>query len=696
MNDELSCGGYQGAAAGRASIQRLLGGVRRTALGLVAAGVIAAPALAQQEPPREPIADPMDLNETPAVQPAAPAAGDQPAAAVDPVAPVEEDGEIYRVARFVLEYHTPHPAHPPIDDLLDTEVRLGVLPNGYVAPRAGVPTTVVRIGDVVEAGGADFYRSGINQVGRALVSELNDRGLIGIFVQLNPEDIDEITGEDLREADRQDMRLVVWTGIVADVRTIASGSRLARKNEAGERVIEQTVNNPDAVHARIREQSPVQPGGLVRRDQMDDFMFRLNRHPGRRVDAALAPGEEPGEVVLDYLISESKPWTIYAQLSNTGTEATGEWRQRFGFTHNQLTKHDDILRLDYVTSGFEDSHAVTASYEFPLRSDRLRARVFGSYSEFEASDIGFANEEFSGNTWNLGGEVLATIYQQGELFVDAVGGVRWQKVSTTNELLGTEGDTNFLLPYVGLRAERFTDATSTLAGITFEANWGDLAGTDEDEIQNLGRLDVDEDWVVMRYYADHSFYLEPVFNPGGYREGASGGPQTLAHELAGSIRGQYAFGSRLIPNEEDVAGGFYSVRGYDESIAAGDNSVIVSLEYRFHLPRVFKPSRPGTLNDRSVGVFGDSFRWTPQQPFGRADWDLILKAFTDIAHIESNDAAVGEEDQTLWGAGIGAELQVRQNLSVRLEWGFALEEVDGANETDVGDNRVHFSATLLY
>ena len=117
--------------------------------------------------------------------------------------------------------------------------------------------------------------------------------------------------------------------------------------------------------------------------------------------------------------------------------------------------------------------------------------------------------------------------------------------------------------------------------------------------------------------------------PRGFRGESRSGSQTLANEVAASVRGQYAFRRRLIPNEEEVAGGMFSVRGYPESITAGDNAVIASLEYRFHLPRTFQVSEPGHIGQRPIGMFGKDFRWAPQQSFGRADWDLIFNGFID-------------------------------------------------------------------
>jgi hemolysin activation/secretion protein len=573
-------------------------------------------------------------------------------------------------------------------------VKLGVVPDGFVSYREGLPSVSIRIGEVVEGSGGTFYRSALNAVARSIVEELNSRGYIGIFVQLNPEDIDETTGADMRGGQRTDLRLIIWTGIVKNVRTIASGERLKPAIDSG---AADRVNTNDPVLNRIRAQSVVQEGDLLKKDALDDFVFRLNRHPGRRVDIAIAPGETPEEVVVDYLVAESKPWSIYAQVSNTGTKSTNEWRERLGFVHNQLTGHDDVLRLDYITGGFSSSNAFTANYEFPVASDRVHVRTYASYSQFKASDVGFAQESFDGTTIAAGAEVSGTILQHREAFLDAVGGIRWENVEVNNTALSQKGRDNFALPYAGLRFDRATESSTTFGSLTMEFQVPWLAGTDSDEIQNLGRLAVDDQWEVLKYSLEHSFYLEPLLNPRGFRGESHSGSQALANEVSGSVRGQYAFRRRLIPNEEEVAGGFFSVRGYPESITAGDNAVIASLEYRFHLPRTFTISEPGHLGQREIGMFGKDFRWAPQQAFGRADWDLIFKAFIDAARTENSHPRPGENDHTLVGAGIGTELQWKRNVSMRLDLGFALEDVNDEAETvKAGDARLHFSLTVLY
>ncbi len=234
--------------------------------------------------------------------------------------------------------------------------------------------------------------------------------------------------------------------------------------------------------------------------------------------------------------------------------------------------------------------------------------------------------------------------------------------------------------------DRLTETATTFGSAIFEYG---IASTGGQELQNLGRVDVDDTWIVFKYDLAHSFYLEPLFSPSAFHGERAGG-HSLANEMYVALRGQYAFSYRLIPNEEEVAGGMFSVRGYPESITAGDNAVMGTLEYRYHLPRALSVREPGKL-------WGQDFRWAPQQAYGAADWDLILKAFVDAGRTTNSNPITGENDHTLIGAGVGTELTIKRNLSLRMDLGFALQDVkDEAQTVNAGDARLHFSVTVLY
>lgn len=603
---------------------------------------------------------------------------------------VDSERPSYPVSGFNLRYATEQPQLPGLDDLVKTEVVLGRVQGGYVAPGSGTQDVKITLEEIGLKPPERFSSKALFAVAQAVLQQMNRKGVVGVTVAPSESEFTPATegdpewGKDLRPANRRAVTLVVRTAVVTEIRTIAFGDRIK---------YEDRINSK--VHERIRKNSPVvnfdpddaRRKDLLRKDLLDNYVFRLNRHPGRRVDLAIAAAEQPGAIALDYLVNENKPWLIYGQASNTGTASTGDWRGRFGFVNNQITNADDILSLDFVTAG-SDSNAFVGSYDRPLWGDWLRGKVFGSWNKYTASDVGFANESFTGEGFTFGGELSANVFQYRELFIDVFSGVRFENVTVNNAAVGVSGDEDFFLPTFGARLERNSDTASTNVQLSFEFNAADVAGTSDDRLQNLGRLDPTKEWYVFQWDATHSFYLEPLLIPSRWNDTGPEGSPTLAHELALSFRGQYAFTNRLVPTAQQVVGGLFTVRGYPESVVAGDTVLIGSAEYRFHLPQAlrFDPN-PGQL-------FGAPFRWKPQQPYGRADWDLVLKGFIDAGRSINSDRQTFETDETLVGAGVGVEFAFKRNLTVRVDWGFALDEIDG--RVDSGDNRVHFLATLVW
>lgn len=598
------------------------------------------------------------------------------------------DGRTFTVSSINLAYLMEHPQLPPIDELMDVRVELVQTPQGFVGPRAGLPTVSMSLHDLSSGQARELYESAIVAVGRALVREFGHRQILGVVIAPDPEQIDQ--GEDLRGGSTE-LTLVIYNVVAGTVKTIASGERIAVEDRIDSRK-----------HRRILSNSPIMPydpsvGGkrrdLILRDELDEYAMRLSRHPGRRVDVAVARGGGEAEAEVQYLVQESKPWTVYFQLSNTGTKNTSEWRERFGFVHNQLTNRDDTLSIEYITAGFDASHAVVGSYESRMGDlEWLRWRISGSYNEYDASEVGALREDFEGSGWTWGGDLIANVYQKGNLFVDVVGGIRYEHIEVTNVTLGavSEGEDDLFVPHLGVQVEKVGETFNVFGSLNFEWTVSEISGATAESLERLGRLSPDEDWYTLQWNVQTSFYLEPLFNYAAWADPSTPETSTLAHEMFLSFRGQYAFGHRLIPNAEQVLGGLYTVRGYEESSVAGDTTWVGTLEYRFHLPRMLSidPDPKGRL-------FGREFKTRPQQVYARPDWDLILKGFLDVGQSKNSDRRVFERDETLVGAGVGLELSIFNNVSFRTDWGFVLDEV-GDGQQEVGDNRLHVVLTILF
>lgn len=638
-------------------------------------------ALAQSlyEPPSAEVKSPIPVDRDPA-PPATPA--------------VAEDGPSYPFSRLILAYGEGYPQPIAVEKLIESGfVELALDGDNLVVPREGREATRIPLSELTSqtrdwAPRRQISAGAINILCRSLVAEMNRLGVIGVQVTPDAAQIDLQTLADLRDpkADTA-LRILLLPAWVQTVEALT----LPEENIGGEAA-------PSLVHRWMADESPLQPsteegapGDAIDRDVLEDYTRRLSRHPGRRVDATMSPSGSSGGVDLEYLVTESKPWFLYSQISNTGTDQTGDLRERFGFVHNQFTGNDDILALDFITADFEDTYAFLGSYEGKLfGNDKLRWRVFGSWQQYIAADLGFGDLQYKGDGWTAGGELIGNIYQRRDLFIDLVGGMRYEYQSVDNEIAGTNSDAPFVFQYVGADLERYTPTATTLASLRLEWTLSGLTDVSQEELDGLGRIDTSKDWAVLKFDISQSFYLEPLIYGDAWADPDKPVPHTLAHEIALSARGQYAFGSRLTPTSESIVGGLYTVRGYPEALTAGDSTIVGSAEYRLHIPRLM-----GIESDpASTPLFGQPFRFRADRVYGYPDWDLVLKGFIDAGRAVNSDRKSFEHNETLVGAGVGMDILFKRFVSVRLDWGWALRDVPG--EVSAGDNKFNFVVTIQY
>jgi hemolysin activation/secretion protein len=607
---------------------------------------------------------------------------------------------VYRVSQIVVEYALDSPQQIPIDQVLDLEVGLRRAEDAYVAPRPVDRTVRMRLSALPRD--ASFGASALLHINQHIVASFNRRGINGVIVAVP--DIEEGTGRDLRAPGDTVLHLRIWTGQVSRVASIADGERF------GGLTVDERTNN--AAHAWIRERSPVRPGGphgLLSISALEDYALEISRHPGRSMDIEVTPGPRTGTTDVNLRIAESKPWYAYAQYTNTGTSTTTTNRERFGFTDNQLLGRDDILSLDYTTGDFDQVHAVNGAYSAPfdLSAPEWRFAIDGGYSRFDAREAGFTATGVTGEDANAGGEISRQLFQHHALFVDAAIGARWQHISVENrQVLGTTLGANidYALPHADLRLQRDTPTSSlrgrigVLGGLT-DTRSSDLASVRSalgstavgpPALDVLGNARADADFALTNLDASWSFYLEPLLDPWGWRDPNQKRGGALVHELAFLARGQWAMNYRLVPEFQQVAGGFTTVRGYKQSAAVGDDLLLGSVEYRFHLPRLFSPD-PTPPELPGMGVF----RLRPTHVWDTPDWDLVFRLFSDAAYVEASRPLASEKEDTLVSAGGGLELSILRNLTLRCDVGHTLHSLS-APGNQAGDTRAHVAATVLY
>ncbi len=604
------------------------------------------------------------------------------AAPVDPGVPVE---------RFEFSYGLEHPALPALEQLKDLIVRVTRDGNVFRAPAAAGAENLT-LSAIPE--GSRFDSDALRGIAQDVVRWYNARGIFGVWVTF-PELEASSTGLiDNRPADDHVARMVIWASQVAEIRTLARGKRFKPQF---------SVNNRK--HRAIAAHSPLKVGDLFREGRLNQYLRGLSLHPGRLVEASIASAGEPGKVVLDYLVNESRPWQVYGQVTNFGTESTGIWRGRLGFQDNQLTNHDDILNFDAITTPNLETYGAFLSYRIPVfRPAKLLARVYGSYGDFLASDAAIETLRYAGKNWQGGLEFSNRLQLPWNWELTSALGANFTHYGIQSRIIKaplTTGSSNFLVPFFNGTLSRESGGEYSWWSLSGSARYEQTVGSfanlnTTNGIPALGRLSVDADWTSLRGTLNATIFLEPIF-------GGIDKAHHLANEVSLRVRGRYLIkGRRLIPQEDEPMGGASSIRGYAEAVLAADEFYTASIEYALHFPRLFKPGPAGKFIRKSW-----PFQWRPARDKQGADWDLIGRVFYDYGYRYVNQApggtvlAPGEElpladtSLPLAGAGGGLELQLKQYFSVRCDVGVALNQLRDPSR-DAGDQIVVPAGDVRY
>lgn len=642
----------------------------------------------------------------PAPEPAA-APAEQPVAATSSEAPATEQPAVadagVAVDRFEFSYGLAHPALPPLEELNRLSFQANRSGNVYhgLPARGGETLTVGGV-----PAGSRFDADALRTVAQEVVRWYNNRGLYGVWVTYRDIEASAAGLVDNRSADDSKVaHLVVWASQIAEVRSLARGKRIKPQFSIDNRKHRRIVSN-----SPLKAGNAEQPGSLFNQDILNEYLYALSLHPGRRVEASIASAGEPGKVVLDYLVNESKAWQLFSQVNNYGTKQTGILRGRIGYQDNQLTNHDDILNLDLISTSDFNTYGAFLSYRVPLwRPARLMMRVYGSYGDYLTipSDPSVSTLKYAGDNWQGGIEFMnrVSLWRNWQ-FSTILGanythygyGVQYGEGKTISP-----ASTEFLVPFIGTTVSHDTAWWSMSASLRFDHTVGDYANTDPvSGYQRMGRSNVDKDWTSARWSINGALFLDSLFKK-------DEGLPSLAHELSARVRGrQLLRGKRLPAQEQEPIGGALSVRGYPESVLAADETIVGSIEYAYHIPRGLKPADPGTLMHRP-------FKWHPTKAGQNPDWDLALRAFFDYGHrgvspVSAEGTLTAPEvlsfadtNFNISGAGVGMSFSVKQNFFLRADLGMALTELrdvlqskDKPPLTEEGNTQVSVVSTFIW
>lgn len=577
----------------------------------------------------------------------------------------------YPVGDFHIIYDPPHPSEVPVSDLMMMPIDLHCTPDGFIAMPTGSDWDrfcLYELNDMDKMG--CYSRSALQAICNAIAERLKACNLSGLTVQIDPRQISP-SGKDLRGPNASSLTIVIRLAVVGEVGTI----KLTK-----DCLTPSPCQDSDRSFDYILINSPNQPsacgvGDLFSKDKLDSYLYYLNRHPNRRVDARIYSLYQDNRIGIDYLVSENKPWQVYFSAGNTGNDVTGIWQETFGFYDTQVTGVDDIINLSGTTDN-SSFFTVAGSYERPLPFwDRACWKLFTMFNRYAAADLGFEDKIFVG-IQGIGHLIFKeNVYQNKDFFIDITQGLRYYYIEVTNRFFGLDeqGTQQFVAPTLSFHMDQFQDLWRFSFDLEGLMSPNGFLTSNRKEMDLMGRFDSSRGFGIINMNFFTSFYVTP--------------PKPV-HQFAFNLQAQCGFNFRLIPQLKYVVGGFNTVRGYTEAVNSGDSALLARGEYLFHLPPIF------CIKPCPTKLFGKTFRSTPTYPNGRADWDFIVRFFIDAARsIDNKRIELLEANSTLVSTGFGAEIDLWQNLMVRLDWAVALKEVQ---QDKLGHNVLYFNSTIAY
>jgi hemolysin activation/secretion protein len=418
--------------------------------------------------------------------------------------------------------------------------------------------------------------------------------------------------------------------------------------------------------------SPVETGEVANQKELQEFVNLLNLNPDRYISPVISRGTEKNTLAMSYNIYEASPWHYFLQADNAGTDDR-QWSPRVGLINTNLLGIDDKFTVFYQSPwdrDFAEEYSIYGSYDFPLMGPKLRLNLFAAYSQFDVD--GGGGIDFLGNGSMFGGKLRYNVFQKDDWHFDLTSSLSREtsKIRSTSSLLNEAGigvgEVEMNLWGIGFDIHRRTDMANT--SITFD-RVENVGGSPQrkfwDSVALSGvRENSDRDFVIYTTTANHSQYLDP----------------DKIQRASGSLRWINP-DERLVPAKMTSFGGMYSVRGYKESRIVADGGVIASVQYEYDLVEHERSK------DSSETETQDTDRPWLQK--------LAPLVFYDYGRTKVEETrSTGEKgDQDLSSVGVGALVEIGENFSGAVYYGYPLVSTE---DTDQGDGRLNISLMMRW
>jgi hemolysin activation/secretion protein len=386
---------------------------------------------------------------------------------------------------------------------------------------------------------------------------------------------------------------------------------------------------------RIKEFAPsVKEGEVPYFPALQQDVTRLNRTADRRVTPVLKAGKEFGTVDVELKVEDKLPLHASLELNDRYSQDTTRWRLGGTIHYDNLWQRDHSLSLSFQISpeNLDEVQVYSANYLMRFDESDLLLALYGVHSKSNVATIGGIN--ILGNGTILGIRLIKPLPSVENYFQSISLGADYKDFGQT-VVFG--GQFNTPIKYVPLSASYSSNlqgkdnSSQFTAGVDFG-----LRGLVSDEKEfNDKRPGAKPNFFIAKAQIEHT--------------------HTLTNGFEGYIKLDGFFsGSPLVSNEQYLAGGADTVRGYLEAEASADQAVHSTLEIRS--PQLLK-----------------NITWLQ---------DLKALGFYDIARLKT----INSGTELLSGAGIGLRLKAFKGLN--FDWDIAVP-LNNSIATKQGDIASH-------
>jgi len=408
--------------------------------------------------------------------------------------------------------------------------------------------------------------------------------------------------------------------------------------------------SPDYVRDRLGDLTD-QDGRPLNVSDIERRLQLLLRDPViDRVNAALEPGDRPGEARLRARVEEAPPFSLSFSLANSESQSVGSERLGVAATLRNLTGRGDVATIDLgKTTGMEEA---AATWSIPLTPADTRLEVGGEVSHADVTLPDFDVLDIDTNAWTL-------------------------RLGVTHPVIRTPREELRL----GAMIERRYSQT-----YLFDRAFPLSPGTDDGRT-DLTVLRLSQAW--SQTGADRSIGLRSTFSIGlpilGATDVGGDGPDSTFLSWLGQAQVvQRVFGdTRLIGRatvqwadqplfsmERLAMGGRHSVRGYRENTLVRDAGVILSAEAQVPVGRLTLPG---------INTEGEDGR-------------LFVIPFADFAQ-GWNVEGETPDPRRIASVGLGLQWDVAERTRAELFYGHALTDVERPGNA-LQDLGLHFRIVI--